>query len=94
MSSLLVLVAMARAGDRLFWKLPEPQNDDARVAAQRRTGHWAEHAAIGVLLGYVLVLSLAAAPAARYTLAAGEQLGRSGDYLQAVREARPQLRQE
>jgi multicomponent K+:H+ antiporter subunit D len=93
LSSLFVLVAMARAGERLFWRLPTPAQDDPAMAAQRRGGHGAEHAAICLLLAYLLVLTIAAAPAVGYTFAAGEQLLRTADYTQAVREARPLLRE-
>lgn len=93
-SSFFVLVAMGRAGAKLFWQvLPEEQDDPAR-AAKRRSGHWTEHAAIAILLAYGVALTLAAAPAMRYTTAIGEQLARPGHYVQSVRAQPPQIREK
>ena len=93
-SSFLVLVAMARAGNKLFWHtLPEGQDDPVR-SARRRRGHWTEHAAVIVLLGYSVALTIAAAPAMRYAMAAGEQLGQPDRYIQSVRAVEPLLREK
>jgi len=46
-----------------------------------------------LLLGYCVVMSLAAAPVVRYAAAAAEQVLSPGDYVQAVRGTVPQLRQ-
>ena len=93
-SSFLVLVAMARAGNKLFWHtLPEGQDDPVR-SARRRRGHWTEHAAVIVLLAYGVALTIAAAPAMRYAMAAGEQLGQPDRYIQSVRAVEPLLREK
>jgi multicomponent K+:H+ antiporter subunit D len=93
-SSFFVLVAMARAGNKLFWHTLPPEQDDPQRVARRRTGHWTEHLAIGILLAYGVALTLAAAPTMRYAQAAGEQLAQPEQYIQAVRSGVPQLREK
>lgn len=93
-SGFFVLVAMARAGNKLFWHTLPPEQDDPVRVAKRRAGHWTEHVAIGILLAYGVAMTLAAAPTARYAFAAGEQLSDPARYIQAVRASEPQLREK
>ncbi len=91
-SSFFVLVAMARAGNKLFWHTLPVEQDDPTRAVKRRVGHWTERVAIIVLLAYGVVLTIAAAPAMRYVQAAADQVSHPSIYVQAVREQTPQVR--
>ncbi len=87
-SSFFFLVAMTRSGSRLFWRVPTTERPAASVSKtlpEPRRGRRRETAAVMVLLAYVLVMSVAAGPSLRYTMAAGEQLLQPGDYIQASR---------
>lgn len=91
-SSFFVMVAMARAGSKLFWFLPT--DDTAPVApVTPRPSKPCEIAAIILLLGYGVAMTVAAGPTLRYTMAAGEQLVDPSNYIQAVREKAPALRE-
>jgi multicomponent K+:H+ antiporter subunit D len=91
-SSFFVLVAMVRAGTKLFWDIKPEQADDPARKAKRRTGHWPERVAIIVLLAYGIALTIAAAPAMRYAQAAAGQLAEPSIYVQSVRGQAPQVR--
>ncbi|WP_374013017.1 monovalent cation/H+ antiporter subunit D [Pseudoxanthomonas koreensis] len=99
-SSLMMLVAMARAGTRLFWRVepwpdasPEQLADftpaDALPSTPRRP---LETAATVLLVGYGVAMVLAAAPLLDYTSATAAQLLAPEDYVRQVREAAPVLR--
>ena len=93
LSSLFVLVAMARAGSKLFWVVAPPGSYvDTVVSTPRRTRR-VEIAAIVLLLAYGVGMTLAAGPVLRYTLAAGGQLVDPGNYIDAVRAQKPAMRE-
>lgn len=76
-SSLLAIIAMARAGSRLFFKV----DDAAAAGAMVRTGDLAGPVLL-VLAGIALVVF--AEPAYEFSRQAAEQLVQRGDYLAAV----------
>ncbi len=89
-SSLMVMVALARAGSVLFWEHgsgPAPGRPDR---AQDPTGQpgLARAATIGALAAVVLC-AVAAGPIARYTAATAAQLFAPQDYVKAVLGAQP-----
>ncbi|MFC4726750.1 monovalent cation/H+ antiporter subunit D [Coralloluteibacterium thermophilus] len=90
-SSLAVMVAMARSGSQLFWKrdaaVEVAETPDAADAAPARGVHVA---AVALLVAMNLALSVAAEPVLTYTRAAGEQLLAPQPYLDGVRGALPQ----
>lgn len=100
-SSLMLLVGMARAGTRLFWRV-EPWPDasaerladytpaDALPVAPRRP---LETAATLLLVGYGIAMVLAAAPVLEYTRATAAQLQSPADYIQQVRATAPVMRE-
>jgi multicomponent K+:H+ antiporter subunit D len=91
-SSFLVLVGMARAGTRLFWRVPPGAQVPApsgTIAAPART---LETAATVLLLGYGVAMVLAAAPILDYTRAAAAQLLSPADYVEQVRAQLPAMR--
>ena len=100
-SSFMMLVGLARAGTRLFWRV-EPWPDAAPERLAEYTPLDAmdlapsrplETAATVLLLGYGIAMVLAAAPLLDYTAAAAAQLQSPGDYVQQVRAAAPVLRE-
>jgi multicomponent K+:H+ antiporter subunit D len=100
-SSFLMLVGLARAGTRLFWRTePWPDAAPERLAAYTPVASLAtapsrplETAATVLLLGYGIAMVLAAAPLLDYTRATAAQLLSPRDYVQQVRAASPTLRQ-
>jgi multicomponent K+:H+ antiporter subunit D len=82
--ALVVTVALARAGSRLFWRT----QGDASAEARDASGAAAAIGLAGVLVG----MSLFAAPLQRYALAAAEQLLQPAAYVQAVLGTRPIVR--
>ncbi|MCX7562571.1 monovalent cation/H+ antiporter subunit D [Xanthomonadaceae bacterium XH05] len=92
LSSFFVMVAMARAGSKLFWIQPPPGSPSPGSSIKPRMGHRSELAAIILLLAYCVAMTVAAGPALRYTMATGEQLVDPGNYIQAVRDKTPALR--
>lgn len=88
-SSLLVIIALSRNGTRLFWRV-EPFAADAQLppAPQRK-----EVIAVSVLLAYGIVMTVFAQPIVAFADATAAQLLAPADYLQAVRETLPQLRE-
>lgn len=99
-SSFLMLVGLARAGTRLFWRL-EPWPDAtpavraayaANVAVPTPPPRPLETAATVLLIGYGIAMVVAAAPLLDYTRATAEQLRSPGDYVEQVRAAAPRLR--
>ncbi|SDQ35798.1 multisubunit potassium/proton antiporter, PhaD subunit [Pseudoxanthomonas sp. CF385] len=100
-TSFLMLVGLARAGTRLFWRTePWPDASAETRAAFTPAGDLAhapsrplETAAIVLLLGYGVALVLAASPLLDYTRATAAQLQSPGDYVRQVRAALPTLRE-
>jgi multicomponent K+:H+ antiporter subunit D len=82
-SSLLALLAFARAGSAVFWNTTGAGQDGAAAA------HPAQWLALAALLGGTLLLTLLAAPAQRYAGDAARQLLDGNGYVRAVLEARP-----
>jgi len=100
-SSFLMLVGLARAGTRLFWRT-EPWPDAApeqlaayaaAIALPTAPSRPLETAATVLLLGYGIAMVVAAAPLLDYTRATAAQLLSPGDYVQQVRAATPALRE-
>jgi len=100
-TSFMMLVGLARAGTRLFWRV-EPWPDAGQHTLEAYTpAHEAVHApsrpletaAIVLLLAYGLVLVLAAAPLLDYTRATATQLQAPADYVEHMRAATPTLRE-
>ncbi len=99
-TSFLMLVGLARAGTRLFWRVePWPDASPEKRAAFTPAGELArapsrplETAATVLLLAYGVALVLAAAPVLDYTRATAEQLQAPGEYVEHVRAAAPILR--
>lgn len=93
-TSFFMLVAMVRAGSRLFWVLPDAGTEAANItpgAAPRRV-HKRHIAAIVLLLGYGAAMTLGAGPLLRYAEDAGGQLVDPGPYIDAARAQAPLLR--
>ena len=94
LTSFFILVAMGRAGSRLFWLVPEAESQagprPARPAQQVRRR---ELAAIILLLGYGFAMTIAADPLLRYAQATGAQLVEPAHYIHAMRAATPHLRE-
>jgi multicomponent K+:H+ antiporter subunit D len=90
-SSLLVTVALARAGSHLFWR-PPPKGlaGTTPVAAPV----FAETAPLAALLTASILLSVMADPVLRYTDATAAQLLAPGRYVEAVLGQRPVERAE
>lgn len=100
-TSFLMLVGLARAGTRLFWRVaPWPDAGQHRLEAYTPEHEMApapsrplETAAIVLLLAYGLALVVAAAPVLDYARATAAQLLSPGDYVEHVRAALPILRE-
>ncbi len=92
-SSFFVMVALARAGSKLFWLQPAPGDPLPATAAKARHGPRVEMAAIMLLLAYCVVMTIFAGPTLRYTQSAGTQLVDPANYIEAVREQAPILRE-
>ncbi len=86
-SSLLVIVALSRTGTRLFWRV-EPLQAGYTPPPRRK-----EITAVCILLGYGIVMTVFAQPIVEFANATAAQLLSPADYLQAVRETVPQLRE-
>jgi multicomponent K+:H+ antiporter subunit D len=78
---LLVVIGLARAGIRLFWRVQPPTDPGIAVAPARPL----ETAATALLLAYGIAMTLAAAPILRYTQATAAQLLSPADYVQQLR---------
>jgi multicomponent K+:H+ antiporter subunit D len=87
-SGLLVIIGLSRTGSRLFWRI-EPNVEDLPAPPIKRQ----EVAATIVLLGYGIVMTIAAAPIIEYTTATAEQLLDTAGYLQQLRSAQPIVRE-
>ncbi|WP_240095635.1 monovalent cation/H+ antiporter subunit D [Thermomonas flagellata] len=88
-TGLLTLVGLARAGSRLFWRLPPlPAGTQPTIVAAPARPR--ETAAIVLLLGYGIAMVLAAAPLLDYLRASAAQLQAPQAYLAQVRAQLPQ----
>ncbi len=85
LSSLGMMVALARAGSTVFWKATEAN----RMLAAAARASAPERGALALLLVGVLAVSAFAAPLSRYTQAAAAQLLEPRAYVSAVLGARP-----
>ncbi len=98
-SSLLALIGLTRTGTRLFWRTEDEGGGEGegQVPVPQAAGapriSRLEFAALGLLIGYGIAMTLAAGPLLRYTAAAAEQLLSPGDYVQEVRGATPRMRE-
>ena len=96
----MMLVGLARAGTRLFWRVePWPDASPERLAEYTPLeampavpNRPLETAATVLLLAYGVAMVLAAAPLLDYTRATAAQLQSPGDYVMQVRAATPQAR--
>ncbi len=99
-SSFLMLVGLARAGTRLFWRTePWPDAPPGALAAYRARSDMPdapsrpmETAGTLLLVAYGIAMTLAAAPLVDYTRASAEQLAAPGQYVQQLRAAPSQTR--
>ncbi|MGM0593601.1 MAG: monovalent cation/H+ antiporter subunit D [Pseudomonadota bacterium] len=80
--SLAVIIALSRAGSRLFWK-----TDESEPAGYSRLDPWQLTPTLLLAVAAPLLLSLFAAPLMDYTSAAAAQLFATEDYISAVLEA-------
>jgi multicomponent K+:H+ antiporter subunit D len=81
LSGLLALVALSRAGSRLFW------GSQGRNTGQH-AANWARLAPVVLLLVLSVAMTVGAAPVSRYTEAAAGQLLRPAHYIAAVLAAK------
>jgi multicomponent K+:H+ antiporter subunit D len=84
-AALLGVVALSRAGSRLFWNTTDGHDGEARAGAGALGPVWA-------LLGACVVLTVLAGPMHRYTRAAAEQLLAPQAYIERVLGAAPVTR--
>jgi multicomponent K+:H+ antiporter subunit D len=87
-SSLALMVGLARAGSTLFWK-PAAGPLASLSAASPSQPHATHALAITGLLAAVLTTAVAAGPLSDYTAAAARQLMHPQAYVEAVLQARP-----
>ena len=101
-SSLMVIVGLTRAGSRVFWRTPAMElaaghvtetRGSAMHGPSRHASRPLETAAIALLLGYGIAMSVAAAPVLAYAEAAGAQLMAPDVYVDQLRGMTPRLRQ-
>ena len=86
-ASLVTMVALARAGSALFWRLPSPT--PAPDAAHR--GQAVHGVALVAMLLAIAAVAAAAGPLSAYTEAAARQLTSRQPYLDALHDASPAL---
>jgi multicomponent K+:H+ antiporter subunit D len=90
-SGLLVTIALARAGSRIFWKTQRQGANGAAVENAVRVGG-REALAIGLLGGALVALTVLAGPAQDYAVATAVQLADPRAYIERVRAAPPVTR--
>ncbi|MBJ7516305.1 MAG: monovalent cation/H+ antiporter subunit D [Stenotrophomonas sp.] len=90
-SSLLVIMGLARAGIRLFWRVPpvDPEAPKPRKAPTRRI----ELLAACLLLLYGIGMTVFAAPLLRHADAIASDLLQPSGYVEQVRGTTPEIRQ-
>ena len=81
---------LARAGVRLFWRVPDSAPQPLPRRARLRP---LEAAATILLLACVLAMTAAAGPLMRQADAIARQLRQPGDYVEALQGATPVMRQ-
>lgn len=100
-SSLMVIVGLTRAGSRVFWRTPAKEiaaghltetPDKTMHGPSRHASRPLETAAIMLLLGYGIAMSIYAAPVIAYAQDAGAQLMAPGDYVGKLKATPPQRR--
>lgn len=79
-TSLLTIVGLSRVGTRLFWRIDRDVTDHAPAPLRRQ-----EVAAVVVLLGYGVLMMVAAQPILSHVRATSTQLLAPEQYLEAVR---------
>jgi len=87
-SSLLALIGLSRAGTQLFWRV-EPVPPGVKLPKVRKS----EMAAMMILIGYGLVMTVSANPILAYTHATAQQLQAPERYIQHLRGNAPQIRE-
>jgi len=87
-SSLLVLIGLSRAGTQLFWRVESLPPDIEHPKVRK-----SEMAAMMLLIGYGLIMTVSANPILAYTRATAAQLQTPANYIQHIREATPQIRE-
>lgn len=92
-SSLLVIMGLVRTGIRLFWHVPGEDDAVPEPEPADTPRRPFETTAACLLLGYVLAMTVFAAPLMRQTDAIAAQLRTPDSYLQDVRGTQPQVRQ-
>jgi len=91
LSSFVVLIGLARAGTRVFWK-QAPSASQVALASPVLPARRLEVVATVLLLGYGVAITVAAAPLFAYTQAAATQLAAPAQYLEHMRAQTPILR--
>ncbi len=92
-SSLLVIMGLLRAGIRLFWRVPGPEEaTQPELAQSKAPARPAEATAVVLLLGYGIAMTVAAGPLMRYTDATAAQLLQPGQYVEGLRTTVPEMR--
>ncbi|MBS7457883.1 monovalent cation/H+ antiporter subunit D [Coralloluteibacterium stylophorae] len=86
-SSLLVMIAMARAGSRLFWGDADPE--PVRGGTPPEPARALPLAGLFALLGLNVAMALGAQPVLAYAQAAAEQMQAPAGYLEGIRRAEP-----
>ena len=89
---LLVIMGLTRTGIRLFWHVPGDEDAEPEPHPEAPARPF-ETTAASLLLGYVVLMSVFAAPLMRQTDAIAAQLLSPEQYLNDVRGTTPQLRQ-
>lgn len=85
LSSLGMVVALARAGSSVFWSALEPNRMQERAALASAP----ERGALALLVCACIAIALGAGPIERYTKAAAQQLAAPAAYIAAVLGAAP-----
>ena len=83
-SGLAIIISLARAGSRVFWKPYQPPAPAAATATSS-----GQAMALGWLFAALLLNTAAAGPLARFTGAAAQQLFERRPYIEAVLGAKP-----
>jgi len=82
-TSLLVLIAVSRAGSMVFWKV----SDDREEAAMAPPAKRVRVAAVVLLLGLAVAMTVFAGPLVTFTNATAKQLLHPSDYIETVMNA-------